>query len=118
VTISSGVVLEQDAVACWNRIQDLAGQLRERLDDVDGITVKDPGLDKCGIVSFDSRRKPVDKIRDELRNRNINISVTGGNSTLLDSQDRNLDRLGRASVHYYNTESEIDRFIAELKRFF
>jgi cysteine desulfurase / selenocysteine lyase len=108
--------LEQDAVACWNRIQELAGLLRDRLDNVDGISVKDPGLEKCGIVSFDSRRKPVDKIRDELRNRNINISVTGGNSTLLDSQDRNLDRLGRASVHYYNTESEIDRFIAELKR--
>jgi selenocysteine lyase/cysteine desulfurase len=110
--------LEQDAVACWNRIQELAGLLRDRLDNVDGISVKDPGLEKCGIVSFDSRRKPVDKIRDELRNRNINISVTGGNSTLLDSQDRNLDRLGRASVHYYNTESEIDRFITELKRFF
>lgn len=108
--------LEQDDTACWNRIQELAGLLRERLGDMDGITVKDPGLEKCGIVSFDSRGKPIDQIRDKLRKRKINISVTGGNSTLLDSQDRNLDRLGRASVHYYNTEREIDQFITELKR--
>lgn len=108
--------LEQDAAACWNRIQELATLLRECLGDVDGIEVKDPGLEKCGIVSFYSLRKPVDEISDELGKRNINISVTGGNSTLLDSLDRKLDRLGRASVHYYNTEREIDQFIAELKR--
>ena len=54
----------------------------------------------------------------ELRDRyKINVSVTGPSSTLLDSKrevDSHRGELIRASVHYYNDEEEIERFISAL----
>ena len=35
---------------------------------------------------------------------------------VLDTQDRNLGPLVRASVHYYNTEEEVSRFCETLER--
>lgn len=47
----------------------------------------------------------------------INISVAPAEWTLLDYTKRGLDKKTlRASVHYYNTEEEIDRFIAALQK--
>ena len=46
----------------------------------------------------------------------INVSVVPPASTLLDSRARALPPLIRASVHYYNTDDELDRLITELQR--
>jgi selenocysteine lyase/cysteine desulfurase len=54
-------------------------------------------------------------IQAALRNRDINVSVSPQSSTRLDAEARALPDLVRASVHYYNTETEIDRFIAALR---
>jgi selenocysteine lyase/cysteine desulfurase len=37
-------------------------------------------------------------------------------STRIDMEDRGLSELVRASVHYYNSEDEVDRFCAEVAR--
>jgi len=53
-------------------------------------------------------------IRQRLRARNIDVSVVGSAFTRLDAEARVLSDRMRASVHYYNGEEEIDRFIRAL----
>lgn len=53
-------------------------------------------------------------VKDALRARGINVSVTTAPATLLDMQARGLGALLRVSPHYYNTEGEIDAFVAAL----
>jgi selenocysteine lyase/cysteine desulfurase len=87
----------------------VAGLLRERLAEIPGVSVTDIGEQKCGIVTFTT---PLDaaEVRDSLRADAINVAVSTRASTLLDMDDRGLSEVVRASVHYFNTEREIDHF--------
>lgn len=93
-----------------DRIYFLADRLRDSLSSIRGVTVHDLGVEKCGIVTFGVAGKDPDDIKRELAARKINVTVSMQTSTLLDMQARGIDRLVRASVHYYNTEEEIIRF--------
>jgi selenocysteine lyase/cysteine desulfurase len=95
-----------------DRVTALAAQLRERLASIEGVTVHDKGRVRCGIVTFSSDRKPALAVLKELRNRRMNISRSVPSGALLDSLQRDLPDLARASVHYYNTEDEVERFVA------
>ena len=44
----------------------------------------------------------------------INVSFTTVHGTRLDMEARGLTAMVRASVHYYNSEDEIERFCAAL----
>jgi selenocysteine lyase/cysteine desulfurase len=96
--------------AIWGRISRLADDLRQRLDTIRGVTVRDQGIERCGIVSFDVAGKGADEIQHLLAKARINVSVSRLPSTRLDMEARGLSDLVRASVHYYNTEAEIERF--------
>ena len=41
----------------------------------------------------------------------INVSVSSPSSTLLDAMRHGLPEIVRASVHYYNSEAEVDALI-------
>ncbi|QXD17224.1 aminotransferase class V-fold PLP-dependent enzyme [Rhodocaloribacter litoris] len=96
--------------AIRDRVQRLAERLRHRLAELPGITVRDLGRTRCGLVTFTSSLMEADEIHRHLRARGINVSVTTPASTRLDAEARNLPPMVRASVHYYNTENEIERF--------
>jgi selenocysteine lyase/cysteine desulfurase len=96
------------------RISTLATELRMRLADLPGIVVRDLGADQCGIVTFTVDGKEPAEIQRALAERNINVSVSTARSTLLDMQARGISDLVRASVHYYNSEGEVERFCAAL----
>jgi len=101
----------------WARIQLLANQLRQRLTDLNGIKLLDLGCNQCGIITFSSTQKPPEEIQNYLRSMDINVSVSLEEYARLDMSKRHLPALVRASVHYYNTESEIDIFCSELGKF-
>ena len=44
------------------------------------------------------------------------VTVSPARGTLLDMRARGLSEVVRASVHYYNTDEEIDRLTAEVAR--
>jgi selenocysteine lyase/cysteine desulfurase len=97
------------------RVTTLAATLRTRLRDLPGVKVHDLGIERCGIVTFtvDGRDPPV--IQRSLAEHRINVSVSARSSTLLDMEARGLACLVRASVHYYNSVEEIERFCETLK---
>ena len=101
--------------AIWARVRELARSLRSRLGELPGVTVHDLGQVQCGIVSFTVAGQPASAVRDLLRARQINVSVSRLSSTRLDMSARGLDALIRASVHYYNTEEELDQLCAALR---
>lgn len=107
--------LQWDIPTTWRRIKNLAYSLRARLSPLPGIIVRDRGITQCGIVTFSVEDRDPEAIRQALRQRNINVSVTTASSTLLDMQVRGFTSLVRASVHYYNTEEEIERFCQVLE---
>jgi len=98
----------------WARVQSLADHLRARLADVPGVVVRDLGRTKCGIVTFTVDGHAPEAVRKHLGKHGINVSVTSRAGTLLDMDARGLDELVRASVHYYNTEDEIERLVRVL----
>ncbi|MCX7353400.1 MAG: aminotransferase class V-fold PLP-dependent enzyme [Alphaproteobacteria bacterium] len=93
-----------------SRVVSLAGSLRRRLADIPGVSVKDLGAEKCGIVTFTYEGREPEKMRTQLRAKRINAWISGPSSTRLDMEDRQIPMLVRSSVHYYNTEQEILRF--------
>lgn len=93
----------------------LAEYLRGGLARIDGITVTDIGARRSGIVSFRARRLAASALAARLRERAIHVSVSSAPSTPWDMRDRGLDELVRASVHYYNTPDEVERFLAEVR---
>ncbi|KAL3143663.1 hypothetical protein ABBQ38_002458 [Trebouxia sp. C0009 RCD-2024] len=101
--------------AIWDRVQFLAGMLRDKLREVPGVTVQDKGRLLCGIVSFTMDGKAPEAVKDALAQKGINISISPANSTLLDFSRRGLDKVLRASVHYYNTEEEVAHFVQTLQ---
>lgn len=95
----------------WPRIAALAKRLRTALAEVKSLQVRDRGHELCGIVSFTVTGVAAAEVKRALRQQRINVSVSTASSTLLDMQHRGLEEVVRASVHYYNSEEELDRAV-------
>lgn len=94
-----------------SRVSQLGQSLRDQLADVKNVDVHDLGLRKCGIVTFTKNGISAESMTAQLREMNMNTSVSTLNSARLDLGKRKLESIGRASVHYFNTEDEIARFV-------
>jgi selenocysteine lyase/cysteine desulfurase len=99
----------------WPRIHALATRLRERLSAIDGVTLRDTGAVRGGIVTFTVAGSSADAVKTALRAKRINVVVLRERSILLDMRERGLTEVVRASVHYYNTEAEVDRLALEVE---
>jgi selenocysteine lyase/cysteine desulfurase len=101
--------------AIEERVVMLADKLRTSLSIIPRVMVCDQGQIKCGIVTFTVLEIPATQIQAKLAGKDINTSVSKLAYARLDMEDRGLDELVRASVHYYNTEEEITQFCRELE---
>lgn len=98
-----------------NRVVKLAENLRSELAECNGVEVHDLGVNKCGIVTFQKNGIDSATVAARLLEKGINISVATLPHARLDLGQRKLHSLARASVHYFNTDNEIDRFIDSVK---
>jgi len=98
------------------RVTTLAETLRARLRALDGVRVHDQGQRRCGIVTFTVQDVPARDVQRRLACSGVNTSVSDAGSARLDLPRRGLSELVRASVHYYNTDDELDRLVHALPR--
>ena len=96
------------------RVTALAARLREQLQAIDGVQVHDLGQRRCGIVTFTVDGVPSQEVQRQLAARGVNTSVSHTAESRHDLARRGLPDLVRASVHYYNTEAELDLLAAAL----
>ena len=96
------------------RITGLADRLRNALANVPGVHVHDQGQRRCGIVTFSIDGVAAEKVQRHLAASGVNVSVSLVDYARLDLENRGLPDLVRASVHYYNTDEELDKLIKSL----
>ncbi len=97
------------------RVVALGAYCREALAAVPGVEITDQGRNLCGIVTFAMKKHAPDELQRYLAEHRVNISVsTTDGGSLVDFRARGIDSLARTSVHYFNTEAEIDHMAALL----
>lgn len=99
----------------WQRVQYLSAYMRQQLNAIEGLTVHDIGDEQCGIVTFSVKGMEAGLVKSKLAEKHINTSVGLAKSTLIYMNKNHLTAIVRASVHYYNTEDEIEVMCGELR---
>lgn len=112
VAVENCVKIGIDSI--WRTIQKRAQYLRKCLSEVPGVTIHDRGPQLCGIVSFTKEGWTADRLQATLHALGVNTSVSRAPSSRIDFEERGLDAVVRASVHYYNTDAEVRKFIDKL----
>ena len=97
------------------RVSELAATFRDQLRRLPDIQVHESGSSLSGIVTFSKSGENAESLQQRLRESGINTSVTRLSGNLLDLPRRGLGDINRASVHYFNTEEEIERFCQVLQ---
>jgi cysteine desulfurase/selenocysteine lyase len=106
--------LSLDVEATSARIQALGATLRDRLTEGAGARVHDKGERRGGIVTFTVDGREAEDVKAGLTAAGVNTSVSPPEFARYDLPHRGLPALVRASVHYYNTDDEIDAVIRAL----
>lgn len=96
------------------RIVALGEYCRQRLADIRGVTIADGGRHRGGIVMFEVAGHDPDAVRALLHRHRIQVWASDGSGSLVDFQQRGIKSLVRASLHYFNTEQEIDSMVKVL----
>jgi selenocysteine lyase/cysteine desulfurase len=106
--------LEWGLEAIWARILTLGNTLRAGLSELGFVTVHDLGAVRGGIVTFTVNGVDSFEVQRQLAENRINVTVSEAEDTRLDMDERQLEAIVRASVHYYNSEEEIERFCTKI----
>ncbi|MCP2335045.1 aminotransferase class V-fold PLP-dependent enzyme [Actinomadura rupiterrae] len=94
------------------RVDVLASLLRAELASRPGVTVHDRGVIRSGLVTFSVDGRTPTEIVQAARARDINVNVSEPRWHGYDPDA--VEAVVRASVHYYNSEEEIERLLAVL----
>ena len=97
------------------RARDLATTLRRKLAEVSGIRVLDRGSDLAALVTVEVAGWDATELSKLLRTRGINTSASLRAYAVIDMDEKRVSSALRLSPHYYNTEEEIERAVAELR---
>lgn len=108
--------LTQGVEAIRARIVPMAERVRQQLASIPGVTVQEVGLKRSGIVTFTIRAQDAVTVRSKLRALRVNVSSIGRRSTPLEFEQRGLDIVVRAAVHYFNTEEEVQQLVGGVRQ--
>ncbi len=114
VAIDHALHIGIEAIAA--RVTGLAERLRQGLASLEGVTVHDGGLRRCGIVTFTSARATPIEIKERASAAGVNLSVTEAPWARLDMAPPHPTTVVRASPHYYNTDVELDLLMEVVAR--
>jgi cysteine desulfurase/selenocysteine lyase len=106
--VAVGYALGVGLEAIEERVTRLAADLRRRLRAIPGVWVHDRGERQCGIVTFSLAAHEAGEVVAALARRRINVNQLWPEAARHDFEARDLPELVRASVHYYNTQDELD----------
>ena len=100
----------------WERIQLLADRVREGLAAIPGVTLLDRGAVLGATVTFTVDGVGPAQVQRRLAQDGVNVSVMEAASAQLDYGARGIAEAVRSSVHYYNSDAEIERLVAGVTR--
>lgn len=98
--------------AIQQRIALLSTRLRGLLADTPGVTLRDLGTQRSGLVSFTVDGMAAQDVRQQLARQHAVVGANGIPYTPFDMSARGLTGIVRASVSHLNTGDEIDRLAA------
>jgi len=94
----------------WERTKMLGIKARSAFSNIEGVQIHDGGgQEKSGIVTLTIKNKSSEEIHSALQKQKVNSSICRTMSSLTDMESKGLMSCNRLSVHYYNTEEEIER---------
>jgi cysteine desulfurase/selenocysteine lyase len=114
VAVDYALDLGLDAIQ--ERVGRLAADLRERLRAIPGVTVHDRGPRQSGIVTFSVREREAADVAAALAAERINVSLSDPEAAPYDFEWRRIPVRVRASVHYYNTDEELEALCRVVER--
>lgn len=112
--VAMAYALELGIEAIEARVETLAGALRRRLEAAPFVRVDEGSGPQSGIVTFHVEGRSSQAVVAALRAWGINTSVVEVQPKGFDPDLRHNRALIRASVHYYNTEDELDDAVATI----
>jgi len=89
-----------------------ARRLREELAAIAGVTIRDLGQQRSGLVSFTVGDLDVNAVKNQLASAGISVGANGPAYTPFDMEARGLAGIVRASVSYLTSEQDIERLLA------
>ena len=99
------------------RIQSLAGTMVTALEAIRGVRVHELSETQSGIVTFSKVGIGAEKLQNQLHQQRVNTSISKRTNARLDL-DRDIQcDVVRASLHYYNSDSEIERVVQLIERY-
>ncbi|MBM3096026.1 aminotransferase class V-fold PLP-dependent enzyme [Ensifer sp. T173] len=97
------------------KLNALATELRNRLTDVPGVNILDLGRDKAAFVTFAVEGIPCQRVKELLAARGITIGKNGVGYTPFDMDIRGITEILRASVHFGNTDTDIEKLVQAVR---
>lgn len=96
--------------AIETRVLSLANTFRGMLSEIEGVTIRDMGKYKCGIVTFTVENRSADDIHEAFQKYKINTSLSRRSTAVMDLGSRGIESVVRASLHYYLNQDDLQYF--------
>src|SRR5919107_4413711 len=76
LTIAIQYARDWGITAIWDRVQSLASRLRAELEEIPGVTVRDIGAERCGIVTFTVDGMSAQAVQQALAGQSMNVTIS------------------------------------------